>query len=61
MCQYVSNVYFPAIEVHRSDDSIVVASNVEDYKTPDSVSTRKRGAQLVKSLKVAAIHDLEPS
>jgi len=49
MCQHVTNIYFPAIEINRSDQSVIVSTNIEYGQVTNFVHQGESVPQLYKN------------
>ena len=61
MGQYMANIDFPSVEMHRGYQTIFVPTDIEYDQVIDRVCSRKSRLKFVKILKICCLHNFEPS
>jgi len=59
--EYVSNVHLTPIEMHRGDQTILVAANIEHNQVAHFICAGKRLTEFVETIVVGFINDSKPA
>jgi hypothetical protein len=60
MREHVSDIDLPPVEMHRGNQTILVAADIKDDEIADFISRRKDRTQVLKTTKVTLVHNFEP-